>query len=274
MTGFGRGISKSSLGTITAEIKTVNHRYLDLVVKLPKELQGLDPKIKNSIKKSLYRGRVEVFIERRGGEHSISAEINHTLVRSYLINLQRLGKEFKLKDAPSLSQLCQMPGVIELRTPLISIEKAWLELKKSLDKALKALLIMRKREGKFIEKDIRNRLKIIKKKQKEIEKRLTFILKNYREELKTRLAELGGEAEGEKIDISEELSRFSSHLNQLGLFLNEEGDVGRKINFTVQEMVREVNTMAAKINDFAVSQAVVVVKTELEKVKEQIQNVE
>jgi len=285
MTGFGRGIAKSSLSTITAEIKTVNHRYLDLIVKLTKELQGLDPKIKNCIKKSIHRGRVEVFIERRGAKNSILAEINHPLARSYLTNLQRLGKKSKLKDTPSLSLLCQLPGVTELRTPRISIERTWGEVKKSINKALQALLIMRKREGKFIEKDMRNRLKTIKKTLKEIEKKLPVLLTTYKKKLKNKLRELQGKLNNakasteiamlsEKVDISEELSRFSSHLNQLGLFLNETGDVGKKINFTIQEMMREVNTMAAKANDFTISRAVVFIKAELEKIKEQIQNIE
>lgn len=276
MTGFGRGVIKSRLGTITTEIKTVNHRYLDLVVRLPKELQGLDPKIKNFIKKSIHRGRVEVFIERRSAKTHVSAEINYTLVRSYLTNLQKLEKEFKLKDTASLSQLCQIPGVIELRTHLISIDRAWGETRKSINKALQALLIMRQREGKFTEKDIKNRLKILKKKQKEIKKRLPILLSNYRKALKTKLAEPSTELAmfSEKIDITEEISRFSSHLAQIGLFLNEKGDVGKKINFTIQEMMREVNTMAAKANDFTISRAVVLMKAELEKIKEQIQNIE
>ena len=267
MTGFGRGVIKSRLGTITTEIKTVNHRYLDLVVRLPKELQGLDPKIKDFIKKSIHRGRVEVFIERRSANAPVSAEINHTLVRSYLTNLQKIGKEFKLKDTASLSQLCQIPGVIELRTPLISIDRAWAEVRKSTNLALQALLIMRQREGKFIEKDIRNRLKIIKKKQKENKKRLPILLNTAKASAEIAML-------SEKVDISEELSRFSSHLNQIGLFLNENGDVGKKINFTIQEMLREVNTMAAKANDFTISRAVVFIKAELEKIKEQIQNIE
>jgi len=175
--------------------------------------------------------------------------------------------------------------VIELRTHLISIDRAWGEVKKSTNLALQTLLTMRQREGKFLEKDIRNRLKIIRKKQKEIEKRLPLLLNNYRKALKTRLAELQGKINNakasteiamlsEKVDISEELSRFSSHLIQIGLFLNENGDVGKKINFTIQEMMREVNTMAAKANDFTISRAVVFMKAELEKIKEQIQNIE
>lgn len=285
MTGFGRGVTRSVLGTITTEIKTVNHRYLDLIVKLPRELQGLDPKIKECIKGAIQRGRVEIYIERSGGEGSVSAEINRSLARTYLTNLQMLGKEFKLKDTPSLSLLCQMPGMIELRTPLISTEKAWKEVKSSIDRALKALIILRKREGKIIEKDIKDRVKKIRKKQEEIEKRLPLMLDRYREELKTKLAELSGKIDNEKlsteigilsekVDISEELLRFSSHLNLLCLFLNEKEDTGKKIIFTLQEMMREVNTMAAKANDFPVSRAVIFIKSELEKIKEQVQNIE
>lgn len=273
MTGFGRGQIKSKIGTFTAEIKTVNHRYLDLLVKLPKELQGLDPKIKDFIKKSIHRGRIEVFIERRGDENSLPAEINHTAAKSYFKHLERLGKETKLRDTPSLSLLCQMPGVIELRASRISQEKAWREIKKSVARALNNLSIMRNREGKCIEKEIKNRLKTARKKQKEIEKRLPVLIKEYRKKLEARLTEPGGKINND-IDISEELSRFSSHLSQISLFLNDRGEAGKKINFTIQEMMREVNTMAAKANDFVVSKAVILIKSELEKIKEQIQNIE
>lgn len=284
MTGFGRGVAKSSLGTISAEIRTLNHRYLDLFIKLPKDLQALESKIKDRIKRLIHRGRVELVLERTGN-HSISAEINYALARNYLTNLQKLRKKLQLKDSPSLPLLCQMPGVIELRSSPLSMEKIWVEVKKSIDKALRSLLIMREREGNFLEQDIRKRLTIIKKKQKEIEKRLPLILDKYKEDLKLRLAELSGKANSEKlsaeiailsekVDLAEELSRFSSHLNQLAIFLNEKADVGKKINFTIQEMMREINTMSAKANDFPLSQSVVSIKSELEKIKEQIQNIE
>jgi uncharacterized protein (TIGR00255 family) len=285
MTGFGRGVAKSHLGTITTEIKTLNHRYLDMVIKMPKELQVLEPRIKGLTKELIHRGRVEITVERMGGEDNTLAEINYSLARSYLTNLQKLGKKLKLKDSLSLSQMCRMPGVIEIRTLPVSIEKMWVEIKKSMNKALKSLLIMRKREGKSIEKDIRKRIAIIEKKQKEIEKTLPLLLNNYRKDLGARLSELSGRTKNEKlsseiallsekVDVSEELSRFSSHLNQLGIFLNEKEDVGKKINFTIQEMMREINTMSAKANNFSISRASIIIRSELEKIREQVQNVE
>ncbi len=285
MTGFGRGTVKSSTETICAEIRTLNHRYLDLFIKLPRDLQSLESRIKDQVKRQIHRGRVELVVERTGSDHFISAEINYALAKSYLANLQRLKKKLKLKDVPSLPLLCQMPGVVELRSSPLSIEKIWKEVKKSIDNALRSLLIMRDREGKFLEQDIRKRLGIIKKSQKEIENRLPLILGKYKDDLKLRLAELSGKANSEKlsaeiailsekVDLTEELSRFSSHLNQLAIFLNEKSDVGKKINFTIQEMMREINTMSAKANDFPLSQSVVLIKSELEKIKEQIQNIE
>jgi uncharacterized protein YicC (UPF0701 family) len=268
MTGFGRGISRSKLGLITTEIRAVNHRYLDLVLKLPKELQALEPKIKSHLKEILHRGRVEINIERRGGEHALEVEIDQTLARNFLTRLQSLGRRLKLKDQPTLSFLCQMPGVIELRTSPLPLEKTWLETKKSIDKALQSLLKMRHGEGKFIEEDIKKRLEKIRKRVRDIEKRIPLVIDKY----KKLSSETG--LSNEKIDVSEELSRFSSHLQQLNLFLKEKEDVGRKIDFTLQEMIREINTLSSKSNDFPVSQAAVVIKSEIEKIKEQIQNIE
>lgn len=268
MTGFGRGISRSKLGLITTEIRTVNHRYLDLVLKLPKELLALEPKIKGYLKEVIHRGRIEINIERRGGDHSITPAINQPLARNFLTSLQNLSRELKLKDYPTLSLLCQLPGVIELRSSPLPIEKSWPEAKKSIDKALLSLLKMRGREGKFIERDIKKRLRTLKKKMGDIEKRIPILIDKYKK--------LPHEVNlmSEKVDVSEELSRFSSHLHQLALFLKEKENVGRKIDFTLQEMLREINTLSSKSNDFTVSQAAVIIKSEIEKIKEQIQNIE
>lgn len=284
MTGFGRGITKSQLGTIITEIRSVNHRYLDVVVKLPREFQSFEPRIKNRIKKSIHRGRVEVNIEWRGGK-SISADINHNIARAYLMNLERLRQNLHLKDSPSLFLLSQMPGVIELRPSLTSAEKVWRKIKEVIDKALGHLLTMREREGRFIEKDIKKSIRIIQRMQKDIERRLSHLPGKDVEEIKNKLGELIKNVDNEKlaaeimdlsqrVDVNEEVSRFSSHLSQLGIFLNEGKDVGKKISFTIQEMMREANTMAAKANDFSVSRSIIIIKSELEKIKEQAQNIE
>lgn len=274
MTGFGRGMVKSDLGTITCEIKTVNHRYLDIFIKLPKELQSFDPKIKDCIGQFIQRGRVEVFIEKRGGDHSTHAEVNIPLGRAYLKGLQNLEKELKLKDCPTLQLLCQMPGVIELYTSPLVTEKAWKDVKKSADKAIEHLMIMREREGKFIETDIKKRLRLISKRVGYIEKRLPVLIEKCKKKIKERQLQLNAEAEIDKIDITEEVSRLSSHMKQLNIFLEDEIEAGKKLTFTIQEMMREANTISAKINDFLISRAIVFIKTELEKIKEQAQNIE
>lgn len=274
MTGFGRAAVKSNLGTIICEIKTVNHRYLDIFTKLPRELQSFDPKIKECIRQSIQRGRVEVTLEKSGGDHSTHAEVNIRLARTYLKGLERLEKELKLKDTPTLNLLCQMPGVIELYSSPLQTEKIWEDVKKSVSQAIESLLVMREREGRFIENELRKRLASIGKRLGNIEKRLPVLLKKYRKKVKDKSPQLNAEAEIEKIDIAEEVSRLSSHMKQLNIFLKDEIEAGKKITFTIQEMAREANTISAKANDFPISRTVVFIKTELEKIKEQVQNIE
>lgn len=289
MTAYGRGESIFEDLRFVVELKSVNNRFRDFQIRIPKILQPLEDDLKALIASRITRGRVEVSIqmEKEGGETSYDLELNLPLVRSYVRIFEQLRNDFGFKNPIGSDLLCQMRDVIQVKTQDLEMEAISKPLKNALTEALDSHEIMRTQEGKALNKDFMHRLSLMKAYMVEIEQQAPLVVDNYRQRLKNRMESLSQEMvldEGrfiqevaffaEKCDITEEITRARSHLEQFGQYLVSEGAVGRRLDFLLQEINREVNTMSAKANDAAISAKVVEVKAELEKLKEQVQNVE
>lgn len=271
------------------EIKTVNHRYNDIFIKMPKHINFLEDKIKKVIKNRISRGRVEVYINLEYlGESKVEILTDLPLAKSYYKALENLKKELNIKDEISLGHILDKDDIIKIENKELDEEETWFCLKKALEIALIETVDMRTQEGKELSKDIKSSLVIVENKTKKIEERTPKVVEEYREKLEERTRELLSEEYNldedklaneivffaDRSDINEEVIRLYSHINQFYESLEEEVPVGRKLDFLIQEMNREINTIGSKANDIEISRNVVEVKSELEKIREQIQNVE
>lgn len=289
MTGFGRGEYSDGVYSFTVEIKTLNHRYNDIIVKMPKHINYVEENIKKLIKKSINRGRVEVYITLEYIEDgNIKVKVNSELAKSYKMALEDIVNELELDEKVTLENIIKMPDVIRTDRMEDDEEQIWLCLKTALKEALDNVVEMRIREGKELVKDIKERTIKIEHMIDSIKERSPLVVEEYRVKLKERVDELLNneyklddcKLENEVVfyadrsNITEEIIRFYSHISQLLGCLNSEESVGRKLDFLIQEMNREVNTIGSKSSDIFIGKTVVEVKSELEKIREQIQNIE
>lgn len=289
MTGFGRGEYSDGVYSFTVEIKTLNHRYNDIIVKMPKHINYVEENIKKLIKKSINRGRVEVYITLEYIEDgNIKVKVNSELAKSYKMALEDIVNELELDEKVTLENIIKMPDVIRTDRMEDDEEQIWLCLKTALKEALDNVVEMRIREGKELVKDIKERTIKIEQMIDSIKERSPLVVEEYRVKLKERVEELLNneyklddcKLENEVVfyadrsNITEEIIRFYSHISQLLGCLNSEESVGRKLDFLIQEMNREVNTIGSKSSDIFIGKTVVEVKSELEKIREQIQNIE
>ncbi|MDK2918316.1 MAG: hypothetical protein PWQ37_1049 [Candidatus Petromonas sp.] len=289
MTGYGRGETKSDSTNFVVEMKSVNHRYNDIIIRMPKKLSVLEERIRKLIKSSIKRGRIETYISiEESGETDIKIAPNVDLVKQYYASLKEIKNEIGLKDEITLSQLTSFPDVFKVENEEQDEELIWQSLKPAINDALSSLIHMRKIEGSKLAEDIKNRGKKIYDIVKSIESQAPQIVKEYRDKLMDRVKELtDGTVEidenriavevsiyADRSNITEELVRLCSHLEQLNAILDESGAIGRKIDFLIQEMNREINTIGSKSSDIEISRAVIEVKSELEKIREQVQNIE
>ncbi|MFQ5602004.1 MAG: YicC/YloC family endoribonuclease [bacterium] len=288
MTGFGRGEYSENGIDILIEIRSLNHRFLDLEIRAPKNVQAFEQDIKELIKSHVVRGRISATITIKGAnEQNSGLMIDKPLAATYIKLLQELKQEFNLKGALELEQLLTFPDIITFENSEAITENLWEPLKKTLELALNDLKEMRNREGQEIKKDLKKRIKAIDVFIQNIEKTTKIKSQEDLNKLKERIAVLAqselideGRLEMEiallvdKLDVTEECIRFKSH-NTLFLELLENGtSEGRKLNFLLQEMHREANTIGAKCNDAQIAHWVVDIKEEVEKLREQIQNIE
>lgn len=269
MTGFGS--TQLSLGAQkgVVEIKSVNHRYLDIIQYLPGGFGPLENRIRQCIQKDIQRGRVTVsikFTERL----MPTVALNKTAIKTYLQQGRGLKKEFGLRNDLTISDLMRLPGVVETKEISIDPEAMWPVLQKFLDRAFSALLHMRQREGCSLARDISGHLKHMSAQIHKIRKRQGIILK---EKKKVLTAEEMG-AFQKSCDINEETARFLHYVEEVKLFLQKAGSVGKEIDFVAQEMQREVNTIGSKLQDKIVSKAAIALKGKIEKIREQAQNIE
>ncbi len=289
MTGFGRGEFSNDLYNFKVEIKAVNHRYSDISVKMPKHISYLEEKIKKILKKEINRGKVDVYINLEYiQESSIDIKVDIDLAKSYKEALEILSNELDLEGDIRINNILSMSDIIKTERKELDEDAIWICLKAALEIALKDIISMKKSEGQELKNDMVSHLDKIDKFLIEIEERSPLVVMEYREKLKERLSDLldnNTELDEDRINseivyfadksnINEEIIRLKSHLKQFISILAEDNPVGRKLDFLVQEMNREINTIGSKASDMIICQNVVEVKSEIEQIREQIQNVE
>ena len=288
MTGFGRGEVHRENIKINLEIKSVNHRYCEIILHMPRSMNVLEERMKRVIKQKIARGRLDVYIN----IHMCSPDrtkviVDESLAASYIQGLNDLSLKFDLTGQIAAAELLQLPGVVALEESEEDMELYWVDVQTALEQAQSGLIDMRSREGYRLTVDIQERLQRISAFVGEIEQRSSMMAEEYRERLHQKLhdlleletldpARLDTEVVilAERSSIAEEIVRLKSHLLQFGDCLELEEPVGRKLDFLLQELNREINTISSKSTIVTINRTVVEVKSELEKIREQIQNIE
>jgi uncharacterized protein (TIGR00255 family) len=275
--------------TVSVEIKSYNSRHLDLVLRLPVGFAILEDKVKAQLSGLLVRGRVEVrFRVQDQSESACAYEIDQNRARAYLGAVNMLKDSLKVEDELPLAHLLGVPGVIQVSDRAAAVETHWPLMSACLDQAMDALDRMRRKEGGYIEHDFSERLKFLEKGLARIEAATEGVLDTYRDRVKSRVEALtNGLVEldqgriaqeaailADRSDISEEVVRARSHIEQFRSIMASDGPAGHKLNFLLQEFTREFNTMGAKVGQAAASHIIVDIKAEIEKLREQVQNIE
>ena len=290
MTGYGRGECAQDGFKITVELSAVNRRQSEISVNLPRELEMLETQIRDVINREIARGRVtaRIGIHTANGKLSAQAHINLPLAKAYTTELGKLAKQLKLSGALTLDQVLRAPGVFQTDEELVDAETIWPAVEKALRQALAALLKMREREGTHLSKDLTARTVVMRRAVEKIQKQAPQPAENHRQQLLSRIKAAGLEnialdddrllkevvLFADRSDISEELTRLQSHFQQFEDCRKSNEPVGRTLDFLAQEMNREINTVGSKANDAVISREVVTLKAELERFREQAQNVE
>jgi len=288
MTGFGRCEIAEVDRKITVEIKAVNHRYCDLSIKMPKKLSFFEAGIRNVLKQYIGRGKVDIYITYEDyTENNVCVKYNADLAREYYTNLQRMSEEFGLENDIRVSALSRYPEVFTLEEQTIDEKELWKLVEEAIRTASSRFVETRIAEGENLKRDIIAKLDGMLILVDFIESRSPEIVMEYRNKLMNKVAELLGDAKVEesilvteitifadKICVDEETVRLKSHILNMKEALSESDNVGRKLDFIAQEMNREANTILSKANDLEVTNRAIDLKTEIEKVREQIQNIE
>jgi uncharacterized protein (TIGR00255 family) len=287
MTGFGRGEGETTMGRVFVESRSVNHRYCEISIKVPKRLVPFEARMKEAIRSEVSRGRIDVVLRLdQSGEGKVF-QVDLPLAQQYFQALQTLKEKLGLKDDITLDLLAGTKDLIAAKEELEDVEPYWKEVLPILKQSLRNLDEMKRLEGTLLGKDLHQRTERIIQYLEEVKSQFSSRLEAYQDRLYERLRTLltGLEVDpsrfqqevaflAERTDITEELVRAESHLTHLTALLKGEDPAGRKMDFLVQEINREVNTISAKANDAEISQRMVEIKGELEKVREQVQNIE
>ena len=288
MTGYGRGEATRNGAKFTVEISTVNRRQTELSLYLPRELEALESRVRDEVNKAVARGRVALRISFVPANSGVSrAKVNVALAKEYAREYRQLAKELKLKDDVGIESVLRAPGVLQAADDALDVEGLWPALRKALRAGLRELLAMRATEGAHLQKDLSKRIANMRKAVKAVGRRAPMTVERHRRALMERLSGAGlgldtGDERvlkevaifADRIDISEELTRLESHFKQFADCASAKVPVGRTLDFLSQEMNREINTIGSKANDAEISALVVQLKSELEKFREQVQNVE
>ena len=288
MTGFGRFEVSEAERKMTVGIKSVNHRYLDLNVKMPKKLNFFETAIRNLLKEYIERGKVDVFITYEDySENNVCIKYNRDVAKEYLTYIRKMQKDFGLKEDFGAAALSKYPEVLVMEEQEVNEEELWKMLETALRKAAEQFTNSRIQEGEHLKKDLIAKLDNMLKNVSFIETRSPEILNEYRAKLTNKVKELLTDTSieesriltevtifADKICVDEETVRLRSHVDHMKKDLQAGGSLGRKLDFLAQEMNREANTILSKANDLAVSDAGIKLKTDIEKVREQIQNIE
>jgi uncharacterized protein (TIGR00255 family) len=288
MTGFGRAEGETSLGKLFIESRSVNHRFCDVNIKIPKRFSPFENRIKEIVRSEVSRGRIDVLLRLDNSEDGkVQLNVDFQLAEQYFNALKQLRDKFQIKEEVTLKMLAEAKDLISAKEELVDIEPYWQEIVPILKRSFQDMDRMKRSEGEQLVKDIRQRLEKIANEVESIKREFPASLETYWTRLKERLQSILGGMDVdaarfqqevaflvERTDITEETVRAGSHLKQFIFLLNGEEPVGRKMDFLLQEIHREVNTISSKANDAGISHRVVEVKSELEKIREQVQNIE
>ena len=289
MTGFGRGEFKNDNYHFLVECKTINHKYCDINVRLPRKISFLEDKIRNYVKNFVKRGRVDLYIKLDLiGSEDVNLKFDDKLATQYVNILKEIKEKFDLQDDISVMNVAKFPEIVKCEEKEEDEDLYWSMLKEALDMSMEKLTQMRKEEGEKLAIDTIERCDILANLIDEIEKYSNTVVDEYREKLNNRISEilenpsiidenrLAQEVAifADKSSITEEIVRFRSHIEQLRKTVEKNDSIGRKIDFLIQEMNREVNTTGSKSSNINITNLVVEVKSKLKKIREQIQNIE
>ena len=287
MTGFGQGEAANTHSTVTVEVRSVNHRFLDIAFKLPRSLQNREPDIKEIVRGKIARGRVSITIAVESSLANQGVSINEKVLEQYLTQLRAFAIRHKIDDHITLDALVTLPEVVTTKEIEAGEDEVWPLVERSLSDALDACNRMRVEEGKSLETDLVERMRLIDRTVAAIEKLAPAVAKRQVETLRKRVAQLAGDVTvpedriaaeivmlADRTDVTEELTRLRSHLGQFNGALKDGGEVSKRLTYLLQEMHREASTMGSKAADTEIIQHVVVLKEETEKLREQVQNLE
>jgi len=288
MTGYGRGQSVHQGAKFTVELNSVNRKQSDVVVSLPRELVELEPRVRDTINTEVTRGRLTVVIAFHAGAGAPqSMALDRVLARSYLKAMRDLQSELQVPGEINIETILRAPGVLKAPEEQLAPDEVWPSVEAALKAALADLLKMREAEGRHLARDLEKRMKIVRECVRKVKKIVPGVVKRYRETLQERIQRAGIELPidderlvkevvvfADKSDVTEELTRLESHFEQFAAHLKKDEPVGRTLEFMCQEIGREFNTLGAKANDVEISQLVVTCKAEMEKIREQVANIE
>ncbi len=289
MTGFGRATVQADGRAITVELKSVNHRYLDIGMRLPRTLNFIEDSVRSVLGEKLARGHVDVFVNYRNTRSDSKAvELDEPLLLAYASAAEKGAKALDALNDLSLSSLLRFPDVLTVTEAQEDQEAVCALCREAVSQAAEELIAMREREGEKLANDLLERAKVLEAIRNRIDERAPLVVRDYQEKLRARIAELlDGAAEvdesrlvaevayfADKANITEELVRLESHIAQLRAMLTGTEPAGRKLDFIVQEMNREMNTIGSKAADLTILNAVIEGKAEIEKIREQVQNIE
>jgi uncharacterized protein (TIGR00255 family) len=288
MTGFGEGMALGEGVRVTVELSSVNRKQLDINVGLPRHLVTLDARVQNLVRQVFSRGRISGIVRVEAADGSAGdVKVDDKLAARYVEGIRNMAKKVRIADDLGAETVAKLPGVVSIEQSNLDADHVSAVLEQAVSKALKGLERMRTAEGRALAKDLRERLALLDQMMKAIRELSSSVVGDYRKKLFQRLREAGLEdlAADERIvkeialfadrcDITEELTRLKSHLAQARKLLRTSEPVGRTLDFLCQELFREINTIGSKANEVAITREVVAFKTELERIREQVQNVE
>ena len=288
MTGYGRAVETVNGREFTVELRSVNNRYLDCSVRLPRMLSFAEDAVKQAVKGSISRGKVDVFITVRSeADDEVQITLNKAVLQGYLSAMRQMVDEFQVKDDISVSSLSRMPEMFTVEKPQVDEDALLKDLMGVVNKALEGFDAMRQAEGEALDRDLRSRGETILELVSQVEAGSGKTVSEYRARLEAKIKEVLASTTidesrilteaaifADKVAVDEETVRLRSHLKQMNTMLTTGGAVGRKLDFLLQEMNREANTIGSKCTDVALARIVVDIKAELEKIREQTQNIE
>ena len=288
MTGYGRAVETVNGREFTVELRSVNNRYLDCAVRLPRALSFAEDAVKQAVKGAISRGKVDVFISLRSeSAQDVKITLNAPVVEGYIAAMRQMAKDYGIREDISVSLLSRMPDVFTVDKPEVDEEQLLSNLLSVVNKALERYDAMRTAEGKALENDLRSRGETILSLVEQVEAGSGQTVADYRTRLENKLKEVLANTAidesrilteaaifADKVAVDEETVRLRSHLDQMNNMLTTGGAIGRKLDFLLQEMNRESNTIGSKCSDVRLARIVVDIKAELEKIREQTQNIE